>query len=129
MFHASLTFLRLDINLQTILTGNKRNNLLSKWNKIELIDFRTFYFAKRFILYGFTSMKDDIKFFRNIFRLSCVGYSFIEAALISKFFKKKKHVIQYISNKDRSTADRLLLSTTFHVSLTGFYPLSCTTLN
>lgn len=126
MFHASLTFLRLDINLQTILTGNKQNNLLSK---IELIDFRTFYFAKRFILYGFTSMKDDIKFFRNIFRLSCVGYSFIEAALISKFFKKKKHVIQYISNKDRSTADRLLLSTTFHVSLTGFYPLSCTTLN
>lgn len=34
----SLTFLRLDINLQTILTNNKRNNLLSK---IELIDFRT----------------------------------------------------------------------------------------
>lgn len=95
----SLTFLHLDINLQTILTGNKRNNLVSKRNKIELIDFRTFYFAKRFILYGFTSMKDDIKFFRNIFRLSCVGYSFIEAALISKFFKKKKHVIQYLRIK------------------------------
>lgn len=60
----SLTFLHLNINLQTILTGNKQNNLLSK---IELIDFRTFYFAKRFILYGFTLMKDDIKFFQKYF--------------------------------------------------------------
>lgn len=63
----SLIFLRLDINLQTILTGNKGNNLVSKRNKIELIDFRTFYFAKRFILYGFTLMKDDIKFFQKYF--------------------------------------------------------------
>lgn len=104
----SLTFLHLDanINLQTILTDKKRNNLVSKRNKIKLIDFRTFYFVPCKEIHPIQIYDDERSY-----------------QIFHRYFSRN-----YLDQSINGTADRLLLSTTFHVSLTGFYPLSCATL-
>lgn len=80
----SLTFLHLDanINLQTILTDKKRNNLVSKRNKI-INWFQNILFCtlQRDSSYTDLRRRKIVSNFSQIFftESSCVGYSFITA--------------------------------------------------